>query len=74
MNIASFVVGFGALMTTYTIIKLVAGIAPKKYVDRHILKLKRIVTLDLSLEEKVQVLSAFWSPEAADSFSLQTTA
>ena len=43
-------------MALYTLIKLVADVAPKKYVDRHTLKLKRIATLDLSLEESVQVL------------------
>ena len=32
-----------------------AGIAPKKYLDRHTIKIKNIATLDLNLEEKVQV-------------------
>ena len=43
-------------MAIYTIITLVAGIVPKIYIVRHTLKLKKVATLDLTLEEKVQVL------------------
>ena len=35
---------------------LIAGIAPNKYVDKHILKIKKVATLNLNLEGKVQVL------------------
>ena len=43
-------------MALYTIITLLSGIAPKKYIDRHTIKLKNVATLDLNLEGKVQVL------------------
>ena len=48
--------GLGGLVSLYVLIKLVSGVAPKKYVDRHTVKLKKVVTLELSLEEIVQVL------------------
>ena len=35
----------------YTVIVLVSGIAPKKYLDRHIIKPKKIATMNLNLEE-----------------------
>ena len=43
-------------MALYTTIKLISGVAPKKYIDRHTIKLRKVATLDLNLEEKVQVL------------------
>ena len=43
--------GLGSLVAEYTIIMLVSGVAPRKYIDRHIIKPKKIATMDLNLEE-----------------------
>ena len=43
--------GLGGLVAEYTILLLVSGVAPKKYIDRHIIKLERIATMNLNLEE-----------------------
>ena len=43
--------GLGGLIALYRIIEIVSGIAPKKYIDRHIIKPKKIATMDLNLEE-----------------------
>ena len=43
--------GLGGLVAEYTILLLVSGIVPRKYIDRHIIKLKRIATMDLNLEQ-----------------------
>ena len=43
--------GLGGLVAEYTILLLVSGIAPRKYIDRHIIKPKKIVTLDLNVKE-----------------------
>ena len=43
--------GLGGLVALYTIIELVSGITPRKYIDRHIVKPKKIATMDLNLEE-----------------------
>ena len=44
-------------MALYTIIKLAFGIFPKKYIDKHSIKEKKLVLMQLSLEEVVQVLA-----------------
>ena len=43
--------GLGGLVAEYTILLLVSGIAPRKYIDRHIIKLKKIATMDLNVKE-----------------------
>ena len=43
--------GVGALVSLFTTITLLSGVAPKKYIDRHIVKPNKIVTMDLNLEE-----------------------
>ena len=43
--------GLGGLVVEFTILLLVSGIAPKKYIDRHIIKPKKIATMDLNLKE-----------------------
>ena len=51
-----FVAGLSGLVAIYTIITLVAGIVPKKYINRHTINTKKVAILDLNLEEKIQVL------------------
>lgn len=46
--------GLGGVVAIYTIIKIISGIAPKHLVEKYIVPLRKIVTLDLNLEEKVQ--------------------
>ena len=43
--------GLGGLVAEYTILLLVSGVAPRKYIDRHMIKLKKIATMNLNLEE-----------------------
>ena len=43
--------GLGGLVAEYTILLLVSGVAPKKYIDKHIIKSRRIATMNLNLEE-----------------------
>ena len=43
--------GLGGLVAEYTILLLMSGVAPKKYIDRHIIKPKKIATMHLNLEE-----------------------
>ena len=43
--------GLGGLVAEYTILLLVSGIAPRKYIDRHMIKPKKIAAMDLNLEE-----------------------
>ena len=53
--------GLGSLVAEYTIIVLVSGVAPRKYIDRHIVKPNKIATMDLNLKEVsalIGVLSA----------------
>ena len=43
--------GLGGLVGLYIILLLVSGIAPRKYIDRHISKPKKIARLDPNFEE-----------------------
>ena len=43
--------GLGGLVAEVTIITLASGVAPRKYVDRHIIKAEKIATMDLNLKE-----------------------
>ena len=43
--------GFGGLIAEYTIIMLVSGVVPRKYIDRHIIKINKVATLDLNVKE-----------------------
>ena len=43
--------GLSGLVALFVIIKLVAGSAPKRYVDRHIIKLRKVATL-VSLQQR----------------------
>ena len=43
-------------MALYTIIMLVAGVVPRKYIDRRTVKVKKIAIFDLNLEQSIQVL------------------
>ena len=43
--------GLGGLVALYTIIMFMTGVAPKRYIDRHIIKPKMIAKMDLDLEE-----------------------
>ena len=42
-------------MAIYTFIRCFAGAFPKEHIDRHTIKFTKVVTLDLSMEESVQV-------------------
>lgn len=48
--------GLGALVALFTIITLVSGVAPRKYIDRHTIKPKNILKMDLNMEEVSDVL------------------
>ena len=48
--------GLGGLVGLYTVISLVSSIAPKRYIDRHTIKLERIAIMDLNVKETVEVL------------------
>ena len=48
--------GLGCLVAIFVIIKLVAGVAPRKYLDKHTITIEKITTLDLNLEQCAQVL------------------
>ena len=48
--------GLGCLVASYTIITLITGMAPKKYIERHTVDIKKIVTMSLTLEETVVVI------------------
>ena len=43
-------------MALYTIIKIFAGLAPKRYIDRHTIDIKKIIMMDLSWEKSIRVL------------------
>ena len=45
----------GGLVAEFTIIKIASGVAPKKYIERHVVKLRSIVELKLNWGEIVQV-------------------
>ena len=41
--------GLGGLVATFVLAKLMLGIAPKKYLDKHTINLKKIVRMELNL-------------------------
>ena len=43
--------GLGGLVGLYTVIEMLSGVAPRKYIDRHIIKPKKIATMDLNVKE-----------------------
>ena len=43
--------GLGGLVAEYTVLLLVSGVAPRKYIDRHIIKPKKIVMMNLNVKE-----------------------
>lgn len=56
-------VGLGAIITAYTMIKIISKIAPKHIVDRHIVNFRKAAAMDLNLEEAVQcfgLLNSAW--------------
>ena len=48
--------GLGGLVTLFTVITLVSGVAPKRYIEKHTIKIRDIVTMNLNVAEFVQVL------------------
>ncbi|GMH73979.1 hypothetical protein TL16_g06338 [Triparma laevis f. inornata] len=46
--------GLAALVTMFVVVKVLSGIVPKKILDKHIVSLKKVVTMDLNLNESVQ--------------------
>ena len=43
--------GLGGLVALYTIITLMSGVVPRKYIEQHIVKSKKIIRMDLNLKE-----------------------
>ena len=43
--------GLGGMVALYTTIELVSGVVPRKYVDRRVIKPKKIATMNLNLKE-----------------------
>ena len=43
--------GLAGLVGLYTIIMLVAGMAPREYIERHTLKVRKLLTMQLNAEE-----------------------
>jgi len=48
--------GLGFQVGVATIVLLLSGIVPSKYLDRHVLKVEKIVAMDLTVDEIVQVI------------------
>ncbi|GMI08900.1 hypothetical protein TrVE_jg2098 [Triparma verrucosa] len=48
--------GLGIMVVLYLSIKIVTGLVPDHILDRHIVSVKKVVALDLNLEEKVQAV------------------
>ena len=48
--------GLGGLVSLFTIITLVSGVAPKRYIEKHTIKTRDIVTMNLKIAELIQVL------------------
>ena len=49
--------GLGGMIAGVTIVLLVGGIAPPKYIERHTPKIQKIASMDLNRGEKIQL---FW--------------
>ena len=43
--------GLGGMVSTYIVAKLISGIAPKSYLDKHTISLKKIEKMDLNIQE-----------------------
>ena len=48
--------GLGGLVSLFTVITLVSGVAPKRYIERHTVKTRDVVTMNLKVSEFVQIL------------------
>ena len=48
---ASHFTGLGGMVAMFTVIKMVSGAAPSKIVNRHTIKIKKVITMEVRIEK-----------------------